>query len=71
MADVLNLLERRGYLSADAWRSQRAMHNALTHEYPEQVTWQAEALNRAQAMGQQLLDWLSRLKTEFERRRKP
>jgi len=66
LADILNLLERRGYLAADDWRSQRAMRNILTHEYPEQVTWQAETLNRASVMSLQLTDWLHRFKAEFE-----
>lgn len=69
LADVLALLERRGYLSADDWRMQRAMRNSLTHEYPEHVTWQAEALNRARTMSLQLIDWLERLKLEFEQRK--
>jgi hypothetical protein len=47
------------------------MRNTLTHEYPEQVTWQAEALNRARTMGLQLIDWLARLKLEFEQRKTP
>jgi hypothetical protein len=69
LADILNLLERRAYLTADDWRSQRAMRNTLTHEYPEQVTWQAEALNRARVMSLQLIDWLARFRAEFERRK--
>lgn len=68
-ADVLSLLERRGYLSSDDWRMQRVMRNTLTHEYPEQVTWQAEVLNRAHAMSLQLIDWLARLKSEFDLRK--
>jgi branched-subunit amino acid aminotransferase/4-amino-4-deoxychorismate lyase len=71
LADVLSLLERRGYLSADDWRMQRAMRNTLTHEYPEQVTWQAEVLNRARTMSLQLMDWLTRLSREFEQRKTP
>lgn len=69
LADILNLLEQRGYLAADEWRSQRVMRNTLTHEYPEQVTWQAEALNRSRAMSLQLIDWLTRFRAEFERRK--
>src|SRR5674476_986345 len=69
LADILNLLEQRGYLAADEWRSQRAMRNTLTHEYPEQVTWQAEALNRSRVMSLQLIDWLTRFRAEFERRK--
>ncbi len=68
-ADILTLLERRGYLTSDAWRMQRVMRNTLTHEYPEQVSWQAEALNRARAMSIQLIEWLDRLKVEFELRK--
>ncbi len=68
-ADILTLLERRGYLTSDDWRMQRVMRNTLTHEYPEQVTWQAEALNRARTMSLQLIDWLARLKFEFELRK--
>lgn len=47
----------------------RVLRNTLTHEYPEQVTWQAATLNRAHGMGLQLMDWLTRLKLEFERRK--
>lgn len=70
-ADVLTLLERRGYLTSDDWRMQRVMRNILTHEYPEQVSWQAETLNRARAMSIQLIEWLDRLKLEFEQRNVP
>lgn len=69
IADVLFLLERRRYLTSADWRMQRAMRNTLTHEYPEQVTWQAETLNRARVMSLQLIDWLSRFKQEFEQRK--
>jgi len=71
LADVLALLERRGYLSADDWRMQRAIRNTLNHEYAEQVTCQAETLNRARTMSLQLSDWLSRLTREFEQRKSP
>jgi hypothetical protein len=68
-ADVLALLERRGYLSEADWRIQRSMRNALTHEYPEQTAWQAEALNRARDLSQQLLAWLNRFQSGFERKK--
>ena len=68
-ADILALLERRGYLTSEDWRMQRAMRNTLTHEYPEQVTWQVETLNRAFIMSLQLIAWLARLKLEFEQRK--
>jgi hypothetical protein len=69
-ADILALLERRGYLSEADWRIQRSMRNALTHEYPEQTAWQAEALNRAHGLAQQLLNWLNRFRSEFENQKK-
>jgi hypothetical protein len=69
-ADVLALLERRGYLSEADWRIQRSMRNALTHEYPELTAWQAEALNRARDLSQQLLAWLNRFRSEFEKQKK-
>jgi branched-subunit amino acid aminotransferase/4-amino-4-deoxychorismate lyase len=66
LADVLALLERKGYLTEFQWRVQRSMRNALTHEYPVKAAWQAEALNQAHGLAQQLLGWLDRLRTEFE-----
>jgi len=50
---------------------QRPRRTALTHEYLEQVTWQAQALNHARTMGLQLIAWLTRLKLEFELRKTP
>ena len=65
LANVLVLLERRGYLSESQWREQRAMRNALTHEYPEQVGWQVQTLNLAYGLAQQLAAWFERLQAEF------
>jgi hypothetical protein len=65
LANVLALLERRGYLSESQWREQRAMRNALTHEYPEQVGWQVQTLNLAHGLAQQLVAWFERLQAEF------
>lgn len=45
-------------------------HNGKVSCY-ELLTWQAEALNRARTMGLQLIDWLARLKLEFEQRKTP
>ena len=45
-------------------------HNGKGSCY-ELLTWQAEALNRARTMGLQLIDWLARLKLEFEQRKTP
>lgn len=56
--DVLNLLERRGYLTADQWAVQRSTCNILTHEYPDDPMRQALALSAAQAAALQLVGWL-------------
>ena len=56
--DVLNLLERRGYLLVDQWALQRGTRNILTHEYPDDPLRQAQALSAAQVAARQLIDWL-------------
>lgn len=59
--DVLNLLERRGYLMVDQWALQRSTRNILTHEYPDDPLRQALALSAAQAAqaaARQLVEWL-------------
>lgn len=59
--DVINLLERRGYLMADQWALQRSTRNALTHEYPDDPLRQALALNSASVCAHQLVDWLRQI----------
>jgi benzoyl-CoA reductase/2-hydroxyglutaryl-CoA dehydratase subunit BcrC/BadD/HgdB len=59
--DVLDLLERRGYLTTEAWALQRSTRNALTHEYPEDPQRQALALNAARQAAQQLNQWLEKI----------
>lgn len=59
--EVLNLLERRGYLMADQWAQQRSTRNALTHEYPEDSLRQALALSAAQIAAKQLVEWLQKI----------
>ena len=56
--DVLNLLERRGYLTVDEWAVQRSTRNTLTHEYPDDPLRQALALSAAQVAACQLTAWL-------------
>jgi len=56
--DVLNLLERRGYLTVDEWALQRSTRNILTHEYPDDPLRQALALSAAQVAARQLAAWL-------------
>ena len=59
--DVLNLLERRGYLLADQWALQRSTRNILTHEYPDDPLRQALALSAARAAANQLVLWLRKI----------
>lgn len=59
--DVLNLLERRGYLMVDQWALQRSTRNILTHEYPDDPLRQALALSAAQAAARQLVEWLHQI----------
>ena len=59
--DVLNLLERRGYLIVDQWTLQRSIRNILTHEYPDDPLRQAQALSAAQVAARQLTGWLRRI----------
>lgn len=57
--DVLNLLEKRGFLGAKQWAAQRSLRNALTHEYPDEPARQAAVLAPAQTSAQDLGRWLS------------
>lgn len=59
--DVLNLLERRGFLGAAQWATQRSLRNALTHEYPDDPARQAAVLAAAQAAAQELSGWLRQI----------
>ena len=59
--DVINLLERRGYLMADQWALQRRTRNPLTHEYPDDPLRQALAMSAAQVAARQLVEWLQKI----------
>jgi len=59
--DVINLLERRGYLMADQWALQRRTRNTLTHEYPDDPLRQALAMSAAQVAARQLVEWLQKI----------
>jgi uncharacterized protein YutE (UPF0331/DUF86 family) len=63
--EVLQLLERHGYLTAEAWALQRGVRNALAHEYPEDPLRLVLALNDAKKKAQQLLDWLDQIKAKM------
>jgi hypothetical protein len=47
LIDVLNRLERFGYLSASQWLRWRALRDALTHEDPEQPQIRSAVLNES------------------------
>jgi hypothetical protein len=59
LSDVLNRLEKLGYLTVKDWLVQRKLRNALTHEYPDQSDRQAAALNATIVASQQLIAWLA------------
>ena len=59
--EILNLPERRGYLTAQGWAEQRSTRNALTHEYPEDPQRQMLALSGARAAATQLVEWLEKI----------
>ncbi len=59
--DVINLLELRGYLTAEQWALQRSTRNVLTHEYSEDPQRQALALSAAQVAARQLVGWLRKI----------
>ena len=59
--EVLNLLERRGYLTAEGWAKQRSTRNALAHEYPEDPHRQWLSLSAARLAAKQLVEWLEKI----------
>lgn len=59
LSDVLNRLEKLGYLTVKDWLVQRKLRNALTHEYPDQTDRQAAALNATVVASRQLVTWLA------------
>lgn len=59
--EVLNLLELRGYLTAEGWAEQRSIRNTLTHEYPEDPQRQLLALSAARLAARQLVEWLEKI----------
>jgi hypothetical protein len=62
LIDVLNRLERFGFLTASGWLRWRALRNSLTHEYPEQPQIRAAVLNEALGAADGMIDLLQRLR---------
>jgi hypothetical protein len=63
--EVLELLERRGYLTEKEWALQRSTRNALTHEYPEDTLRQALALSAARQSALQLINLLAKIRARL------
>ncbi len=61
LADVLNRLERFGYLDAAVWARWRALRNSLTHDYPEHPEIRAALLNEAVAATSALAGLVARI----------
>ena len=65
MLDLLNRLERLGYLDTDEWLASRQLRNQLTHDYPEDPARQAEVLNRLPAAQHMIEDVMGRIEARF------
>jgi hypothetical protein len=62
LIDVLERLERFGFLTTVGWLRWRALRNSLTHEYPEHPHIRAAVLNEALAAAAGMIDLLRRLR---------
>jgi hypothetical protein len=66
--DKLNLLERLEVVeSRDRWEEMRKVRNEFSHEYPDKPELLADNLNKAFAMGPELISCLNRA-IEFAKR---
>lgn len=65
LIDVLNRLERYGYLRLHDWARWRALRNALTHEYPDRPDLRVAVLNDALQAASGLEALLARLETRW------
>lgn len=61
LIDVLNRLERFGYLTTAGWLRWRALRNSLTHDYPEQPQILAAVPNEALLAASGMIDLLKRI----------
>ncbi len=62
LIDVLNRLERFGYLTTAAWLRWRALRNSLTHEYPDKPQIRAALFNEALSAAERMMELLQRLR---------
>lgn len=61
LIDVLNRLERYGYVQASQWARWRTLRNALTHDYPGQPEIRVAVLEEARRAAMGLTDLLARV----------
>ena len=59
LIDVLNRLERYGYVQASQWARWRTLLNALTHDYPGQPEIRVAVLEEARRAAMELTDLLA------------
>lgn len=62
LIDVLNRLERFGYLTTAGWLRWRALRNSLTHEYPEKPQIRAALLNESLGAAAGMIELLKRIR---------
>jgi hypothetical protein len=67
LIDVLNRLDRFGYLTPAAWLRWRALRNSPTHEYPEQPQIRAAVLSEALHAAARMLERLQCLRERTSR----
>ena len=67
LIDVLNRLERYGFLELRRWARWSALRNSLTHEYPEHPEIRAALLNEALDATPGLVDLLDRIQQRVDR----
>jgi hypothetical protein len=65
LIDVLNRLERFGFLQLRDWARWRALRNALTHEYPDRPDLRVAVLNDAMEAAEAIEALLARLESRW------
>lgn len=61
LIDVLNRLERYGFVEAARWARWRTLRNGLTHDYPGQPEIRVAVLEEARRAAMELTDLLARI----------
>lgn len=66
LIDVLNRLERYGYLEAARWARWRTLRNGLTHDYPGQPEIRVAVLEEARRAAVELADLLALIRARTQ-----